>query len=94
MTISSQASLDDWEEVREERAAIAEHDGGLSRDEADTYSRQWLIECLARQILLWRSDEGRAFVEDWLVRYGQRHGAEAERALRDECNRQREVMRG
>jgi len=51
----------------------------------------YLLDCLARQILAWLQEHGRPWVEEWLGRYGQRHGADAERRLRDRVN---EVKRG
>lgn len=60
----------DWHEAAEERAAIMEHDGGLSREVADTYSREWLMECLARELLTWTLAERREFIDQWSRRHG------------------------
>lgn len=83
--------VEDWDEAREERAAIMEYDGGLSREEADAASLEWLVDFLAPQILALAREHGRPRAEEWLGRYGSRYGAAAERQLRDKLN---ELRRG
>ena len=50
---------------------------------------EYLIDCLARRLLKLAQEHGRAWVEQWLGRYGDRHGAAAERRLRDRVNEMR-----
>lgn len=72
------------EEIREERAAIREFDGGLTREEAEKAglldSREWLTACLVRHVASMESFEDRKdFVED----YRKKHGDAAADLLRD-----------
>ncbi len=95
------AGMDDLfavgDEIREERAAVREFDGGLSRDEAERLgmleSREWLTACLVRDVAAMESFEQRKnFVEN----YRRHHGAEAADALRDAlvAERARRMGRG
>lgn len=72
------------DEIREERAAIREFDGGLTREEAEKLggldSRAWLTACLVRHVASMEAFEDRKqFVED----YGKKHGKAAAEQLRE-----------
>lgn len=66
-------NLDDYTEAAEERGAIMEHDGELPREQADKKSREWMMECLARQIFkdFPSLGERRGFLARWEKRHGK-----------------------
>lgn len=84
---------DDWTEAAEERSAIAEHMGGLTREAADTYGQEWLLECLSRWILQHGLDGRRAFLHRWEERHGPESAARVRQAVKAEWDRQRKSGR-
>ena len=82
--------FDQADEIREERAAIREFDGGLTREEAEKLgmldSRAWLTACLVRHVAGMEAFvERKQFVES----YEKSHGKAAAEHLREALVRER-----
>lgn len=82
-------------ERAEERAGIMEYDGGLTREQADTYSRKYLLECLARDILAEPvKNKRRKRLAEWRKKHGDKSADDLERVAMVEHEKAVNEQRG
>lgn len=76
----------DLDEAFEERAAIAEHDGGLSRADAEAQAAEERYRCEVRYACSLGPDAA-AFFRDVAARRGQEAAERLRRDAREQCRR-------